>query len=99
MGKSAANAPSSAMSPWLRTCRRYGMAAGFTGLGLCVLSYSVWYWLDQHQIVTVTIVAPSGATSGVYRVRKGDISDAKMVTVDGLHIRFSTAERLEILAD
>ncbi|MGL5408708.1 MAG: hypothetical protein ACRDAP_08335 [Shewanella sp.] len=83
----------------MRLCRHYGMAGLFAAIGLGVLSYSVWYWLDQHQIVTVTIVAPTGEQTGVYRVRKGDIADAKMVTVDGLHIRFSTAERLEILAD
>jgi len=64
-----------------------------------VLSYSVWYWHDQHKVVTVTIVSPSGDSFGVYHARKGDISEAKMVTVEGVHIRFSNAERLEILED
>ncbi|MCG9965128.1 hypothetical protein [Shewanella cutis] len=79
--------------------RRYGMSGAFLLLGLCLLSYSVWYWRDQHKVVTVTIVSPSGEHAGVYHARKGDISEAKMVTVEGVHIRFSNAERLEILED
>ncbi|MEL4250420.1 hypothetical protein AAEH72_05280 [Shewanella xiamenensis] len=79
--------------------RRYAMSGVFLLLGLCVLSYSVWYWHDQHKVVTVTIISPSGDSFGVYHARKGDISEAKMVTVEGVHIRFSNAERLEILED
>lgn len=79
--------------------RRYAIRGVFLLLGLCILSYSVWYWRDQHKVVTVTIVSPSGGSFGVYHARKGDISEAKMVTVDGVHIRFSNAERLEILED
>ncbi|MFV0597372.1 hypothetical protein [Shewanella sp.] len=79
--------------------RRYGMRGAFLLLGLSLLSYSVWYWRDQHKVVTVTIVSPAGVLSGVYKARKGDISEAKMVTVEGVHIRFSSAERLEILED
>lgn len=76
---------------------RYAMIGAFLLLGFCLLSYSVWYWHDQHKIVTVTIVSPTGDHFGVYQARKGDISEAKMVTVEGVHIRFSNAERLEIL--
>lgn len=79
--------------------RRYFMTGLFVLIGICILSYSVWYWRDQHKVVTVTIVSPTGIHSGVYQARKGDISEAKMVTVEGIHIRFSTAERLEILED
>lgn len=77
--------------------RRYGISGAFLLLGLGLLSYSVWYWHDQHKVVTVTIVSSSGENFGVYHARKGDISEAKMVTVEGIHIRFSAAERLEIL--
>lgn len=79
--------------------RRYGMRGAFLLLGFSLLGYSVWYWWDQHKVVTVTIVSPAGVLSGVYKARKGDISEAKMVTVEGVHIRFSNAERLEILED
>nr|MBP8118551.1 hypothetical protein [Shewanella sp.] len=66
-------------------------------IGFSLLSYSVWYWRDQHRIVTVRIVSPNADNNGEYRVRKGDISDSKMVTIDGIHIRFSTQERLAII--
>ncbi|MCB2381082.1 hypothetical protein KV201_02665 [Shewanella sp. SR1] len=77
--------------------RRYLLTGVFVVLGLSVLSYSVWYWRDQHKIVTVRIVSPNTDNNGEYRVRKGDISDSKMVTLDGIHIRFSTQERLAII--
>ncbi|MCH1931345.1 hypothetical protein L9G16_14250 [Shewanella sp. A25] len=82
------------------TCwRRFGMAGALLLLGLSLLSYSVWYWSDQHTVVTVTIVSPIEGHSGEYQVRKGDISATEMVTVDGIHIKFSSAERLEILKE
>lgn len=77
--------------------RRYLLTGIFVVLGLGLLSYSVWYWRDQHQVVTVRIVSPNADNNGEYRVRKGDISDSKMVTLDGIHIRFSTQERLAII--
>lgn len=77
--------------------RRYLLTGVFVVLGLSVLSYSVWYWRDQHKIVTVRIVSPNADNNGEYRVRKGDISDSKMVTLDGIYIRFSTQERLAII--
>ncbi|GIU11900.1 hypothetical protein [Shewanella morhuae] len=77
--------------------RRYLLTGIFVVLGLGLLSYSVWYWRDQHRVVTVKIVSPNAANNGEYRVRKGDISDSKMVTLDGIHIRFSTQERLAII--
>ena len=80
---------------WL--LHRYILTGVFVVLGLGLLSYSVWYWRDQHQVVTVRIVSPNADNNGEYRVRKGDISDSKMVTLDGIHIRFSTQERLAII--
>ncbi len=85
--------------PYAPFWRRYLMTGLFVLIGISTLSYSIWYWRDQHKIVTVTIVSPTGTHSGVYQARKGDISEAKMVTVEGIHIRFSTAERLEIIED
>lgn len=96
-GATSVSLPNTPVSPSL--WRRYGMSGAFLLLGLCLLSYSVWYWRDQHKVVTVTIVSPSGGSSGVYHARKGEISEGKMVTVEGMHIRFSNAERLEILED
>ncbi|MCU7988299.1 MULTISPECIES: hypothetical protein [unclassified Shewanella] len=77
--------------------RRYLLTGVFVVIGFSLLSYSVWYWRDQHRIVTVRIVSPNADNNGEYRVRKGDISDSKMVTLDGIHIRFSTQERLAII--
>ncbi|MCU7974820.1 hypothetical protein L5M43_05950 [Shewanella sp. SW36] len=77
--------------------RRYLLTSVFVVIGFSLLSYSVWYWRDQHRIVTVRIVSPNADNNGEYRVRKGDISDSKMVTLDGIHIRFSTQERLAII--
>ncbi|MGI2116478.1 hypothetical protein [Shewanella oncorhynchi] len=77
--------------------RRYLLTGVFVLIGFSLLSYSVWYWRDQHRIVTVRIVSPNADNNGEYRVRKGDISDSKMVTLDGIHIRFSTQERLAII--
>lgn len=77
--------------------RRYLLTGVFVLIGFSLLSYSVWYWRDQHRIVTVRIVSPNADNNGEYRVRKGDISDSKMVTIDGIHIRFSTQERLAII--
>lgn len=77
--------------------RRYLLTSVFVVIGFSLLSYSVWYWRDQHRIVTVRIVSPNADNNGEYRVRKGDISDSKMVTIDGIHIRFSTQERLAII--
>ena len=77
--------------------RRYLLTGVFVVIGFSLLSYSVWYWRDQHRIVTVIIVSPNADNNGEYRVRKGDISDSKMVTIDGIHIRFSTQERLAII--
>lgn len=77
--------------------RRYLLTGVFVVIGFSLLSYSVWYWRDQHRIVTVRIVSPNADNNGEYRVRKGDISDSKMVTIDGIHIRFSTQERLAII--
>lgn len=80
--------------PLWRRCLLTGV---FVVIGFSLLSYSVWYWRDQHRIVTVRIVSPNADNNGEYRVRKGDISDSKMVTIDGIHIRFSTQERLAII--
>ncbi len=92
---SASSVATAPVSFW----RRYGFVGGFSLLGASLLSYSVWYWYDQHKVVTVTIVSPSGGSFGVYHARKGDISETKMVTVEGVHIRFANSERLEILED
>lgn len=89
----------SALSAKPTLWRRHWPAGLFALLGLSVFSYSVWYWFDQHKIVTVTIVSAAGTSSGVYHARKGDISEAKMITLEGVHIRFSASERLEILED
>lgn len=76
--------------------RRYIFALIFGLLSVVIVSYSGWYWYDNHRIVTVTIMSMNDDQTRVYQARKGDISDNKMVTLDGLHVRFSTADRLEI---
>lgn len=90
---------SSVTIPQANVWRRYGVRGLFVLLGLSIFSYSVWFWRDQHKVVTVTIMPSNGTNFSVYHARKGDISETKMVTVEGLHIRFSSSERLEILED
>ncbi|WP_299797006.1 hypothetical protein [uncultured Shewanella sp.] len=58
--------------------------------------YWYWNWQDGNQIVDVTIVSPNIATSEVYQVRKKDIGNNMLTTVDGISIRLSNQERVVI---
>jgi len=71
----------------------YGLIA-FSLLGSS--GYWYWNWQDGNQIVDVTIVSPSIASSEVYQVRKRDIGNNMLTTVDGISIRLSTQERVII---
>jgi len=56
--------------------------------------YWYWDWQDGNQIVSVTIISPLVANSVVYKVRKKDISDNRIITLDGINIRLSNSERV-----
>ncbi|WP_417762659.1 hypothetical protein [Shewanella sp.] len=55
-----------------------------------------WQWWLGFEQVQVTIGSPQHGTTETYTVRKRDISDNKIVTVDGITIRLSQQERVEI---
>jgi len=71
----------------------YGLIA-FSLLGSS--GYWYWNWQDGNQIVDVTIVSPNIASSEVYQVRKRDITNNMLTTVDGISIRLSNQERVII---
>lgn len=55
-----------------------------------------WQWWLGFEQVQVTIVSPQHGTTETYTVRKRDIGENKIVTVDGITIRLSQQERVEI---
>ncbi|WP_052074791.1 hypothetical protein [Shewanella mangrovi] len=55
-----------------------------------------WQWWDGFQQVQVTIVSPQNGNVETYSVRKRDIGENTIVTVEGLKIRLSKDERIEI---
>ncbi len=55
-----------------------------------------WQWWLGFEQVHVTIVSPQHGTKETYTVRKRDIGDSKIVTIDGITIRLSQQERIEI---
>lgn len=61
-------------------------------------SYWGWSWYDDNTIVDVTISSPIDAMSTRYKVRKKDIEDQRITTVDGIQIRLSNQERLTVKA-
>ena len=61
-------------------------------------SYWGWSWYDDNTIVNVTISSPIDAMSMSYKVRKKDIEDQRITTVDGIQIRLSNQERLTVKA-
>ncbi|BAJ01703.1 hypothetical protein [Shewanella violacea] len=58
--------------------------------------YWYWNWQDGNQVVTVTIVSPIKDSTSVYHVRKKDIFNNKLTTVEGIHIRLSDQDRVII---
>ncbi len=58
--------------------------------------YWYWNWQDGNQIVEVTIVSPMLENSAVYQVRKKNILNNQITTVDGINIRLSNQERVII---
>ncbi len=65
---------------------------------LASASYWGWSWYDDNTIVDVTISSPVEAMSASYKVRKKDIEDQRITTVDGIQIRLSNQERLTVKA-
>lgn len=67
-------------------------------VGLLVLAVSIviWQWWLGFEKLNVIIVSPNQGTTDTYTVRKRDIGDDQIVTVDGITIRLSRDERVEI---
>ncbi|QDE30063.1 MULTISPECIES: hypothetical protein [Shewanella] len=65
---------------------------------LASASYWSWSWYDDNTVVDVTISSPIEAMSASYKVRKKDIEDQRITTVDGIQIRLSNQERLTVKA-
>ncbi|WP_229381163.1 MULTISPECIES: hypothetical protein [Shewanella] len=58
--------------------------------------YWYWSWQDGNQVVRVTIVSPLIDSTSVYQVRKKDILNNQITTIDGINIRLSNQERVII---
>ena len=88
--------------PLAPTVSANGLLVRYLSMGLLlttVLLTAVWLgwrWFDGNQIMRVTISAEEGATQSSYQVRKRDIGESSLVTVDGLVIRLSNRERVTI---
>lgn len=55
-----------------------------------------WHWLDQQQIMKVTITSPMDDQSEIYQVKKKDIQENQIITIAGVKVRFSNQERITI---
>lgn len=70
---------------------------GFVALSLCLSAgYIFMQWQDDNKVVNVTIISPSSKNEQTYLVRKKDISINEIKTLDGITIRLSNQERIEI---
>ncbi|MCT8985400.1 hypothetical protein [Shewanella phaeophyticola] len=65
---------------------------------LATAGYWGWGWYDDNTIVEVTISSPIEAMTASYKVRKKDIEDQRITTIDGIQIRLSNQERLTVKA-
>nr|WP_283106199.1 hypothetical protein [Shewanella saliphila] len=65
---------------------------------LATAGYWGWGWYDDNTIVEVTISSPIEAMTASYQVRKKDIEDQRITTIDGIQIRLSNQERLTVKA-
>nr|WP_303648620.1 hypothetical protein [Shewanella metallivivens] len=63
---------------------------------LATAGYWGWGWYDDNTIVEVTISSPIEAMTASYKVRKKDIEDQRITTIDGIQIRLSNQERLTV---
>lgn len=63
---------------------------------LATAGYWGWGWYDDNTIVEVTISSPIEAMTASYQVRKKDIEEQRITTIDGIQIRLSNQERLTV---
>ncbi|GIU18355.1 hypothetical protein TUM4261_39060 [Shewanella sp. c952] len=61
---------------------------------LASAGYWYWDWQDGNKVVSVTIVSPMSDDSVVYQVRKKNITNNEITTVDGIRVRLSNQERI-----
>jgi predicted transcriptional regulator of viral defense system len=63
---------------------------------LATAGYWGWGWYDDNTVVQVTISSPIEAMTASYKVRKKDIQEQRITTIDGIQIRLSNQERLTV---
>lgn len=71
----------------------------YTTIALSMLvtaGYWCWSWYDDNTVVQVTISSPIEAMTASYQVRKKDIKEQRITTIDGIQIRLSSQERLTV---
>ncbi|MGL4473799.1 MAG: hypothetical protein ACRCT7_04980 [Shewanella sp.] len=76
--------------------RKYMLTASLGVVLVAGMCAGAWHWLEQQRVLLVSIQSPTETTVKEYRVRKGDIQGNRMVTIDGLQVRFSTEDRVII---
>ncbi|WP_372872488.1 hypothetical protein [Shewanella sp.] len=55
-----------------------------------------WRWYDGNRVLTVTIVSPEQGETQAFKVRKRDLGQSELETIEGLKIRLSSQERIMI---
>ncbi|AZQ10315.1 hypothetical protein [Shewanella khirikhana] len=55
-----------------------------------------WRWYDGNRVLSVTIVSPAEGEQKTFKVRKRDLGQSELETLDGLKIRLSSQERIMI---
>lgn len=80
------------------TTNLYTNKAAIAAAILLIVAVAVigWQWWLGFEKVHVTIVSPQNGNVDTYIVRKRDIGENKIVTIDGITIRLSQEERIEI---
>ena len=76
----------------------YTSKAAMAAAVLVIVAVAIigWQWWLGFEKVHVTIVSPQNGKVDTYVVRKRDIGENKIVTIDGITIRLSQEERIEI---
>ncbi|QYJ76863.1 hypothetical protein [Shewanella sp. FJAT-52076] len=55
-----------------------------------------WRWYDGNRVLSVTIISPERGEERIFKVRKRNLGQSELETLDGLKIRLSSQERIMI---
>lgn len=79
-----------------KTVKNY-LTTGFLIIILALmLGFGVWHWLDQQQLMQITITSPLDGQSQTYIAKKKAIHSNQITTIEGIKVRFSEQERVTI---